>query len=89
MRRSVGRTESVRHAKEAFVEEVATLAATEYGHRAQDGVVVVAPERLAAVFQKTLEGRLKIAGVVRKDLTKVPDHALRDWLDSVRPLRLA
>ncbi|HJV43586.1 host attachment protein [Caulobacter sp.] len=88
-RRSVGRTESVRQAKEAFVAEAAALAVAEHADHAQDGVVVVAPERLAAILQKNLEGRLKIVGVLAKDLTKVPNHALRSWLDPIHPHRSA
>lgn len=88
-RRSVGPTEFVRHAKEAFVTEVAELAVTEFSTRARDGVVLVAPARLAAVMQRSLEGRLKIAALLPKDLTKVPDHALHEWLDPIRPRRSA
>lgn len=88
-RRSVGSTEFVRHAKEAFVAEAAELAVTRFRDRARDGVVLVAPARLAATMRKALEGRLKVVGLLHKDLTKAPDHTLGDWLPPVHQGLLA
>lgn len=79
-RRSVGATGYIRQAKEAFVREVADLAAGSFAEQARDGVVLVAPARLIGIMRAHLEGRVKTVGVLRKDLVKVPDRDLHDHL---------
>lgn len=79
-RRSVGRTDTVRHAKESFAAEAVDAAVEALAARNRDGVVLVAPARLIDAMRRRLGGRARLAGVLRKDLTKTPDHALGEWL---------
>lgn len=80
-RASVGRDDYLRPAKEAFVSEVADRAATVCRRAKFDGVVVAAPSRLIGPLKRSLEGRIAVAGALRKDLTKAPDSALGAWLN--------
>lgn len=80
-RSSVGPNESVRQAKESFAREVADVAARTFADRARDGVVLVAPQRLIGLLGAGLEGRMTIVGRLGKDLTKIPDHDLGEWLE--------
>jgi protein required for attachment to host cells len=49
------------------------------------GVVLAAPARLIGLLRQHLEQHAPIAGVIRKDLTKAPDHELAAWLGHVFP----
>jgi protein required for attachment to host cells len=79
-RRSVGPTGYVRHAKEDFVGEIADLAAESFGENAEDGVVLIAPARLIGPLRQRLRGRMNIIATLSKDLTKVADHDLAEYL---------
>jgi protein required for attachment to host cells len=80
-RSAVGPEDHVRSAKEAFMGEVAHRAIEVGRTRQADGVIVAAPARLVGPLREQLEGRLTIAGVIAKDLTKTPDSELSSWLD--------
>lgn len=80
-RTAVGREDHLRTAKEAFVGEVAERAAEICRLREMAGVVVAAPSRLIGEIQQRLEGRARIAGKIRKDLTKAANSELGVWLD--------
>jgi protein required for attachment to host cells len=79
-RRSVGPTDFVRHAKEDFVRDAVDLALKTHSDRARHGVVLVAPARLVGAMRERLGGHTKSVRLLRKDLTKVPDHELDAWL---------
>lgn len=80
-RAKVGREDDLLPAKVAFVNTVADHAATVCSRGGYDAVVVAAPPRLIGPLRRHLEGRVAIAGAVRKDLTKTPDAALGEWFD--------
>lgn len=78
----VGPEDFVRPAKEAFMAEVAERAAGRLRSDRLDGVVVAAPSRLIGAIRLRLEAQhARVAGSVRKDLTKAPDETLGSWLD--------
>lgn len=83
-RAAVGREDYVRPAKEAFIGEVADRAAEVCRLRGLEGVVIAAPARLIGPLRARLEGRARLAGAIRKDLTKAPDSTLGAWLDETR-----
>jgi hypothetical protein len=89
-RSAVGELDFYRQAKEAFVASVAERA-IDYARREQmDGVFLAAPARLIEPLKARLDKQIPVAGAIRKDLTKAPDHELGAWLneslsDSHRP----
>lgn len=80
LRRSIGKTDAVRHAKESFAADAVDTAVDSLAERGREGLVLVAPARLIGAMRERLNGRVKLAGVLRKDLTKTPDHELDEWL---------
>lgn len=84
-RASVGPEDYLRPAKEAFVGKVAHHAAEMCAREKYTGIVVAAPARLIGTLKQHLEGRVAVAGVVRKDLTKEPNSALGAWLNDTFP----
>lgn len=80
-RANVGPEDYLRPAKEAFVGEVADRAAEMCAGGKFTGIVVAAPVRLIGTLKRRLEGRVAVAGAVRKDLTKEPNSALGAWLN--------
>lgn len=79
-RHSVGSEDYFRSAKEAFMAQVADRAVVLAQQERLAGVFLVAPSRLLGVLRRNLEGRIPIAGQLRKDLTKSADHDLAAWL---------
>jgi protein required for attachment to host cells len=80
-RHAVGSDTNLRHAKEAFVEEVADRAADICRERSFSAVFVTAPARLVGPLRQRLETEVDLAGALQKDLTKAPDAELGRWLD--------
>lgn len=64
----------------AFAAAVAKHAAALAAEHRMLGVVVCAPQRLVGVLREHVAAAATVAGEVAKDLTKVPDHELRQWL---------
>lgn len=79
-RSAVGREDYLRPAKEAFMAEVAERAAALLKARRLDSVFLAAPSQLIGRLRTRLEDRAPVAGALRKDLTKAPDHELGAWL---------
>ena len=79
-RSAAGPEDLLTPAKEAFMREVAERAVA-HGGSEPGSVFLVASPRLRTVLQRSLDGRVRIVGTLGKNLTKVPDHALGDWLD--------
>lgn len=81
------RADAVRAHKTAFAREVAEAINTEASHEALGRLAIVAPARTLSAITAHLSAaaKSKLAGTLAKDLTKVPDHELKDWL---RPLEL-
>lgn len=80
-RSSAGPEDLLTPAKEAFMGEVAGRASARAESDRLGGVVLVASPRLLATLRRRLGGGTRIAGTLGKNLTKVPDHELGDWLD--------
>ena len=80
-RSAVGREDYLRPAKEAFMAEVAARAAALVRERKLDGVFLAAPPQLITPLRARLDGAAPLAGAIRKDLTKTPDHELGVWLN--------
>jgi len=81
-RSSVGQEDYVRPAKEAFMAEVAARATALVKERCLDGILLAAPPQLIGPLRASLDGAGPVAGAIRKDLTKVPDHELGAWLNA-------
>lgn len=84
-RHAVGPDQFVRHAKEAFVAEVADRAAEICRKGEYLSIFVAAPARLTGPIQHRLEGQATVAGVLEKDLTKSADATLGKWLERLTP----
>lgn len=82
-RSAVGREGYVRSAKDAFMSEVADRAVALLAQRGLDGVVVAAPPQLISPLRARMEALTSVVGVIRKDLTKIPDHELNGWLNHI------
>ena len=80
-RHAIGREGAFRQAKEAFVEEMADRAAEVYRQRHFRAVFITAPPRLVGPLLRRLATRATVAGALQKDLTKVSDAALGQWLN--------
>jgi protein required for attachment to host cells len=85
-RHGVGREDAYRRAKEAFAADVAKTLRALLDRTPQQGVVLVAPPRLLRVLRDGLGAAAPIVAELGKDLTKVTDHELGQWL---LPLSLA
>ena len=81
MRHGVGKEDFLRPAKEAFVAQVADRALARARAGDFEAVVLAAPSRLASPLRERLTGHVRIAAVLRKDLTKTRDHELGEWLN--------
>lgn len=78
---TVGGADFYRPAKEAFMAEVADRA-IDFARREQlEGVFLAAPARLIGPLKARLDEQVSVAGAIRKDLTKAPDHELGAWLN--------
>jgi protein required for attachment to host cells len=89
-RHAVGRGESAdRRVKAAFAAEAAKAALETAAARGCDEVVLVASGRLLPQLRRGLDSSLAVVAEVDKDLTKVPDHALAEWLGPLVPRRPA
>lgn len=87
-RHTVGRDEGVyQRVKAAFAAEAAKALLETAAARECDEVVLVASARLLPQLRRALDPSLVVVGEVGKDLTKVPDHALAEWLEplALRP----
>lgn len=62
-----------------FAAEVADLAAS-LSPDGEDGVALVAPGRMVPALRRHLHGRLQVAAVLPRDLTRTPDEELGQWL---------
>ena len=82
-RSAVGREDYYRPAKEAFMVEVADRAGVLVRQRKLDGIVLAAPSQLIGQLRVRLEAQATVAGAIRKDLTKTPDHELGAWLNDI------
>jgi protein required for attachment to host cells len=80
-RSAVGKEDYVRPAKQAFMAVVAERAVALVREREFDGVFLAAPPQLIGPLQAGLDGSVALAGAIRKDLTKSPDHELGAWLN--------
>ena len=85
-RHRVGREDSYRRAKEAFVAEVGEAITDLIAAGQVDGVVLAAPRRLLKSLRESLPRSANLVAEIGKDLTKTPDHELEAWLG---PLALA
>jgi len=88
--RSSGLGEPGKLAKEqgaVFAAEVAEALNADAERDAYDRLALVAPARILSAISKGLSGpaKARLANSLAKDLTKVPDHELGQWL---RPLEL-
>jgi len=88
--RSSGLGEPGKLAKEqgaVFAAELAEALNADAERDAFDRFVLVAPARILSAIGKGLSGpaKARLANSLAKDLTKVPDHELGQWL---RPLEL-
>jgi protein required for attachment to host cells len=81
-RSTVGPADYIRSAKEAFMGEVAGRALAVVRARQFDGVVLAAPRQLVGPLRAQFATHTTVAGAIRKDLTKTPDHELGAWLNS-------
>lgn len=79
-RSAVGKEDFYRPAKDEFVREVAERAISLAKREQLEGVFVAAPNRLIGPLKAGLGRRIAIGGLLRKDLTKAPDHELGNWL---------
>jgi hypothetical protein len=79
-RHKVGREDALRADKEAFMAEVAQRATHLFAGGSFAGVFLVSPRRLASPLRSQIADRAPVAGALDKDLTKVPDHQLGEWL---------
>lgn len=79
-RHKLGREDGLRAAKEAFMAEVAERATHLCASGEFEGVFLVSPRRLAGPLRSQIADRAPVAGALGKDLTKIPDHELREWL---------
>jgi protein required for attachment to host cells len=79
-RRGGGEDNHLRHAKEAFAAQVAGVAAEMVREQGLEGVIIVAPARLTGALRASLDHQAPVKGVLTKNLTKTPDHALKEWL---------
>lgn len=79
-RHKLGREDDLRAAKEAFMVEVAERAMHLCARGDFEGVFLVSPRRLAGPLRSQIANRAPVAGALGKDLTKIPDHELREWL---------
>ncbi len=84
-RSAAGPEDLLTPAKEAFMREVADRAIARAGTGGLEGVVLVAAPRLLAALRRRLDGRVRVAGTLGKNLTKSPDHTLGEWLDPPFP----
>lgn len=82
LRHSVGKDDYVRDAKAAFVSTVAERATALLHAGAYEGVVVAAPDRLLSPLRRRLEKAGAQTAAINRDLTKTPDAALSDWLET-------
>jgi protein required for attachment to host cells len=82
-RSAVGEEDFIRPAKEAFMAEVAQRALALVRERELDGVFLAAPPPLIGRLRACLDGQAPLAGAIRKDLTKTPDHDLGAWLGGI------
>jgi protein required for attachment to host cells len=80
-RSAVGKEDFYRPAKEAFVGDVADRAVEAARREQLDAVFLAAPARLLGPLKVRLDQRVRVAGAIRKDLTKAPDHELGVWLN--------
>lgn len=79
-RHKLGGEADTRGVKEAFMAKVADRAATLCAEGDFEAVFLVSPRRLAGPLRSQIADRAPVAGALNKDLTKIPDHDLRDWL---------
>jgi hypothetical protein len=86
LRHALNREGADRPAKQAFIARVARRAAQVCAAKGIRRVWIAAPPRLTGALRE----RLAVCGldvvVLRKDLTKTPDHALGRWLGHVAPI---
>lgn len=70
-----------------FAAELAEALNAEASRDAYDRLAIVAPARILGAISKGLSGpaKARLANSLAKDLTKIPDHELGQWL---RPLEL-
>lgn len=81
-RSAVGRHDYIRPAKEAFMADVAERAVVLVRERRLDGIFLAAPPQLIGPLRACFDGAAPVAGAIRKDLTKAPDHELGAWLNA-------
>lgn len=79
-RYGVEREDSLRSAKEEFMAEVADRAALIAKRRRKEALFLISPPRLIGPLRSQVGDRMVVAGVLGKDLTKMPDHELGAWL---------
>lgn len=76
------RQDPVRVERVHFAAEVAEAINADTVKHGLDRLVIVAPAPIEAAIKQHLSGpaSAKLAGALAKDLTKTPDHELKDWL---------
>lgn len=79
-RYKLGKDDDLRMAKEAFMVDVVERATQLCARGDFEGLFLVSPRRLAGPLRDRIADRAPVAGALGKDLTKIPDHELRDWL---------
>ena len=80
-RHGVGGGDAYRRAKAEFAHKAASALNRELAREARDAVVLVAPARLLPALREHLHA--PVAAELAKDLIKVPDHDLGQWLHSL------
>lgn len=80
-RHSVGRQDFLRQAKANFAAEAARLAKDVMRAQGLDEIFLAAPPRMIGLLRQQFDAATPVAGTLGKDLTKVPNHSLHDWLD--------
>jgi protein required for attachment to host cells len=74
---------ATRHRREAFAAQVAEAINAQATQGDADRLSLVAPARVLNAIERglTAAARAKLSKTLAKDLTKVPDHELKSWLE--------
>ena len=79
-RSAVGADDPYRQVKMDFMGRIAEAAETLAAEDGSAGVVLIATRRLLPELRRDMGSGVRVLGQLAKDLIKVPDHALVEWL---------
>ncbi|CAN7502174.1 host attachment protein [Phenylobacterium sp. LjRoot164] len=88
-RSAIRREDTVRAAKETFLDRVAERAAATCRREHLSGIFIAAPARLIGPFEARLRDKASLAGTLGKDLTKTPIERLDQWIGDIHAARLS